>query len=119
MNEITFEIVGKPIGKERPRTYTNLRGKVHTRTPERTRSYEELVRWEFLAARREMQLTSNSVIDKFGGAVSVTITVYYARPKSGKTFCTVEQAVGSQCGQCAIPRGVDGAPRAHGATRRT
>lgn len=44
--EITFEIPGKPQGKARPRVVRNkYTGKSHGITPEKTKSYEDLIRW--------------------------------------------------------------------------
>lgn len=48
---MTFVIEGKPQGKARARTFYNRRmGKMQSITPEKTKSYEDLVRWSYKAA---------------------------------------------------------------------
>lgn len=70
-----FEIKGKPQGKARARTfYDNRIGKMRSVTPEKTRSYEELIRWSYEAAG-----------GKYGGAdkpFGVAIVANYSVPKS-------------------------------------
>ncbi len=45
-----FEIKAPPQGKARARTfYDNRIGKMRSVTPERTKSYEELIRWSFVS----------------------------------------------------------------------
>lgn len=45
-----FKVIGRPQGKARARTfYDNRIGKMRSVTPESTKSYEELIRWSFLA----------------------------------------------------------------------
>lgn len=47
---ITFIVEGKPQGKARARTVTNrYTGKKHSFTPEKTKSYEDLIRWSYKA----------------------------------------------------------------------
>lgn len=46
-----FIVNGKPQGKARARTVRNkYTGKVHSFTPEKTASYEELIRWSYKSA---------------------------------------------------------------------
>lgn len=48
---IEFTVEGKPQGKARARTFYNKKmGKMQSITPEKTKSYEDLIRWSFLAA---------------------------------------------------------------------
>lgn len=49
-----FTVNGKPTGKGRARTVRNkYTGKVHSFTPEKTASYEELIRWSYKSAGGE------------------------------------------------------------------
>ena len=51
---ITFIVEGKPQAKARARTVRNkYTGKVNSYTPEKTASYEDLIRWSFKAAGGE------------------------------------------------------------------
>lgn len=46
-----FIVEGKPQGKARARTFYNKRmGKMQSITPEKTKSYEDLIRWSYKAA---------------------------------------------------------------------
>lgn len=46
-----FIVEGKPQGKVRARTFYNRRmGKMQSITPEKTKSYEDLVRWSYQAS---------------------------------------------------------------------
>lgn len=48
---ITFIVQGKPQGKARARTVTNVHtGKKHSYTPQKTVDYENLIRWSYSAA---------------------------------------------------------------------
>lgn len=69
MDRITFEIPGEPVGKARPKV--TKRG---TYTPKKTKEYEELVRWSFVAKRGQFQPLT--------GPVSATIEAVFAIPKS-------------------------------------
>ena len=70
-----FEIKGKPQGKARARTfYDNRIGKMRSVTPERTISYEELIRWSFVSQG-----------GKYGGhsaSFRVEISARYEVPRS-------------------------------------
>ena len=45
-----FIVEGKPQGKARARTFYNARaGKMQSITPEKTKSYEDLIRWKYRA----------------------------------------------------------------------
>ncbi len=71
MQPIRFTIPGKPVGKARPRL-----GRYGTYTPEKTRAYETLVKWNFKLA------TKFKNFKPMEGAVKVTITAIFAVPKS-------------------------------------
>ncbi|OJY07257.1 MAG: crossover junction endodeoxyribonuclease RuvA [Nitrosospira sp. 56-18] len=73
MSEISFVIPGTPVGKGRPK-FARRGNFVTTYTPEKTASYENLVK---LAAAEAMQ--GRAVID---GAVSVWIGLYVTPPAS-------------------------------------
>lgn len=64
-----FEILGKPIGKGRPRL-----GKYGTYTPPKTANYETLVKWTFANEFKEFKLMT--------GPVKAKITAIFAVPKS-------------------------------------
>lgn len=70
-----FEIKGQPRGKARARTfYDNRIGKMRSVTPEATKSYEDLIRWSFVAQG-----------GKYGGntaAFKVEISARYEVPQS-------------------------------------
>ena len=70
---ITFTVEGKPQGKARARTfYNNKLGRMQSITPERTKSYEDLIRWSYTAAG-----------GKYLGetTLQVDIRAYYPIPK--------------------------------------
>ncbi|HBH3214186.1 TPA: RusA family crossover junction endodeoxyribonuclease [Clostridioides difficile] len=67
--KINFTIDGEPIGKERPRF--NLSTK-RTYTPNKTRDYEELIRW----------LYQSKVKHCFTGYIKMTLRCYYSIAKS-------------------------------------
>lgn len=64
-----FEILGKPIGKGRPRL-----GKYGTYTPEKTANYETLVKWTFANEFKNFKPMER--------AVKAKITAIFAVPKS-------------------------------------
>ena len=68
-----FIVEGKPQGKARARTFYNSRaGKMQSITPEKTKSYEDLIRWKYKAAG-----------GKYYGekTLQVVIRAYYPIPK--------------------------------------
>jgi Holliday junction resolvase RusA-like endonuclease len=65
--QITFEIPGEPMGKQRPKF-----GKGFTYTPEKTVNYETLVKMEY----------HNQVGKMLDGEIKATINAFYAIPKS-------------------------------------
>ena len=69
-----FTIPGSPQGKGRPR-FSSYGGHVHTRTPEQTVLYENLVKTEY-------QRQCGDVRFPDGKAVNVVITAFYEIPKS-------------------------------------
>ena len=69
-----FTIPGAPQGKGRPR-FSSYGGRVHTRTPEQTVLYENLVKTEY-------QRQCGDVRFPDGKAVNVEITAFYEIPKS-------------------------------------
>jgi Holliday junction resolvase RusA-like endonuclease len=64
-----FEIIGKPIGKGRPRL-----GKYGTYTPTKTANYETLVKWTFANEFKNFK--------PIEGAVKAKITAVFTVPKS-------------------------------------
>ena len=71
---IRFTVPGKPQGKARARTVRNkYTGKVHSFTPEKTQSYEDLIRWCFRDADGEY--IGNKMIDLY-------VAAYFPIPKS-------------------------------------
>lgn len=66
---ITFEIPGKPMGKQRPRL-----GKYKTFTPEKTLNYEALVKWIFINECRDVK--------PLEGRIEAKITAIFEVPKS-------------------------------------
>ncbi|EML9212994.1 RusA family crossover junction endodeoxyribonuclease [Clostridioides difficile] len=66
---VNFTIDGEPVGKERPRF--NLATK-RTYTPNKTKSYEELIKW----------LYQSKVKYYFEGYIKMTIRFYYSIAKS-------------------------------------
>ena len=50
--EIRFSVPGPPQGKARPRVVKNHSGKSIAYTPEKTKRYEELVKWSYKNAAR-------------------------------------------------------------------
>ena len=67
-----FTIPGEPTGKGRPRV-VNVKGRRMAFTPEKTASYENLVKLEYQRAGGRMYAD---------GQLRVTITAHYAIPKS-------------------------------------
>lgn len=71
LKRVTFSIPGEPVGKGRPR-FNRATGRTYT--PERTASYENLVKLEY------EKLCGNQ---GFGESpVGILVTAYYAIPKS-------------------------------------
>lgn len=71
-----FEIIGKPQGKARARTFYNQKlARVQTMTPEKTVLYENLVKTSFLEAEE-----SETYFDK--EPLKVYITAFFEIPKS-------------------------------------
>ena len=67
---IELEILGKPLGKARPR----VTRKGFTYTPQKTVNYENLIRWTF-----QSEFPNHK---PFEGIVKATITAIYEIPKS-------------------------------------
>lgn len=71
---ITFTVESKPQGKARARTFYDKRAdKMRSVTPEKTRSYEDLIRWSYAAAGGRFY--GNKYIE-------VSITAFYPIPQS-------------------------------------
>lgn len=69
-----FIVQGNPQGKARARTVRNkYTGKVHSYTPEKTQSYEDLIRWSFKEA-------DGRYIGK--SALRIDITANFPMPQS-------------------------------------
>lgn len=82
---ICFTVIGKPQGKARPRF--DSRRKI-TYTPEKTKSYEALVRTSYRAqCRNELPLK---------GAVKAEIIAYFPIPKSAKKAEREEMQAGTR-----------------------
>lgn len=69
-----FTILGEPAGKGRPR-FSNAGGFVKTYTPEKTVSYENLVKLEYEQQCRNYRFPDDAQLD-------VRIVAYYEIPKS-------------------------------------
>lgn len=69
-----FSIPGPPQGKGRPR-FSSYGGRVHTRTPEQTVLYENLVKTEYQRQCEDIRFPD-------GKAVSVEIIAFYEIPKN-------------------------------------
>ena len=67
---IEFEILGKPLGKARPR----VTRKGFTYTPQKTVNYESLIRWTF-----QSEFSNHKPFEEI---VKATITAIYEIPKS-------------------------------------
>lgn len=71
---MNFIVEGKPQGKARARTfYDRNTGKMRSVTPEQTKSYEDLIRWSYVAAGG--QYLGDKVLQ-------VDIQAFYPIPKS-------------------------------------
>lgn len=70
---VRFIVEGRPSGKERPRFCITQKG-IITYTPDKTRNYEELVRWRWRETRSE-------AFPK-GTPLQLKITGYFPIPKS-------------------------------------
>ncbi|ENZ9555996.1 RusA family crossover junction endodeoxyribonuclease [Clostridioides difficile] len=67
--KVNFTIDGEPVGKERPRMNSITK---RTYTPNKTRDYEELIRW----------LYQSKVKYYFTGYIKMTLRCYYSIAKS-------------------------------------
>lgn len=67
--QVYFEILGKPMGKGRPRL-----GRYGVHTPPRTANYETLVKWTFANKYKDFELMK--------GSIRATITATFEIPKS-------------------------------------
>lgn len=70
--EVTFEVIGEPKGKGRPR-FARRGNFISTYTPKETVAYEKLVRDSYLDQVGEVMLD---------GAIEMDITAYFPIPKS-------------------------------------
>ena len=69
MTCIRFSVPGEPVGKARPRFTKNG----HAYTPDKTRSYEAIVRLCAIKAMKGKKLLT--------GAISLTVTAFFPMPK--------------------------------------
>ena len=69
---ITFDIPGEATGKGRPR-FNRQTG--HTYTPEKTASYENLVKIQYMAAANGFKFSDEA-------ALAIRLMIYYSIPKS-------------------------------------
>lgn len=72
---MTFTIPGEPCGKGRPRV-VNVHGRSMSYTPEKTATYENLVRLEF------QQAAGPTIVLMSAAEVRMTINCYYGLAKS-------------------------------------
>lgn len=72
--KLKFSVLGEPAGKGRPR-FRNAGAFVQTYTPEKTVSYENLVRLEYRRQCNDFKFPKDTPLD-------VRITAYYGIPKS-------------------------------------
>lgn len=72
MKRLIFEIPGEPVAKGRPRVVT-LHGRNLTYTPQKTKDFENWVKLTFVNQCRDQKLD---------GAISATIHIFHAIPKS-------------------------------------
>lgn len=73
MATIRFTVPGECVGKQRPRVYRTATGGTHAMTPEKTVSYETLVKWA---------LTNTEGFKMLTGEIEAHITVYMQMAKS-------------------------------------
>lgn len=71
--KVEFTVLGTPMGKGRP-VFSRYAGGVHTRTPEKTAVYENLVRMEY-------ERQCDAAFPTYE-ALKVDVFAYYAIPKS-------------------------------------
>ncbi len=71
--KLKFSVLGEPAGKGRPR-FRNAGAFVQTYTPEKTVSYENLVRLEYRRQCNDFKFPKDTPLD-------VRITAYYGIPK--------------------------------------
>ena len=67
--KVNFEILGKPMGKGRPRL-----GRYSVHTPARTANYETLVKWTFVDKYKDFEIMKKPI--------RATITAIFEVPKS-------------------------------------
>ena len=72
MRRLMFEIPGEPVAKARPRV-VNLRGYSVAYTPEKTKSFENLVKMMYVNKYKDTKLE---------GPLSLTIHAFFSIPKS-------------------------------------
>lgn len=86
--KVSFIVEGEPIPKGRPR-FNRITG--HARTPERTKSYEQMVAWKATAAMRGKQPTSMPV--------HVGVRIFFPIPKNARK-AEKEAALNEQLWHC-------------------
>ena len=72
--KVKFTVLGEPQGKGRPR-FRNAGAFVQTYTPDKTASYENLIKVEYRRQCRDFKFEPETPVD-------VRITAYYGIPKS-------------------------------------
>ena len=85
-NEASFVIMGEPQGKGRPR-FSVAGGHVKTRTPEKTASYENLIRVEYMRQCGDFRFDDNDML-------GVEILAVYGVPKSDSKKKALEKEDG-------------------------
>lgn len=73
MQELCFDIIGEPVGKQRPHFVSKAR---QAYTPKKTKEYEKLVQISFLSAKNRQGWTIAA------GNVSAEIVAYYKPSKA-------------------------------------
>ena len=72
---IDFEVPGIPVAKARARTVFNkATGRVHSFTPEKTASYENLVKYAFVSKAKDYKL--------WDGPITLRVNCVFPMPKS-------------------------------------
>lgn len=74
IKEIDFTILGKPVGKQRPRV-VKVKGINRTYTPRKTVDYENLVKLSYVQAAKSFCFPKKSML-------CIEIKAYYSIPKS-------------------------------------
>lgn len=83
---VSFVVMGEPQGKGRPR-FSVVNGHVNTRTPEKTASYENLIRMEYMRQCGAFHFGEREML-------GIHILAVYGVPKSDSNIKRVEKIEG-------------------------